>query len=409
MPRIRITARKIESIRPPKVGQVDYWDESLSGFGLRVSMGGKKTWVYMYRQDGRKWRYTIGPYPAYGLAKAREEAKKLAGAVADGENPAANKKAHRSAGTFKELAEKYLEEHAKPNKRSWRKDNQAIERDLLPVFGWKRANIIDQEDVEALIESIKDRGAPVQSNRTLEILRGIFNWGLSKAKIRREFQISTNPCQGVKKLGAERQRDRVLSDDEMKAIWLAAGKDASRAAASFKLRLMTAQRGGEVQMMRWEELDLESRWWTIPAEHSKNGLAHRVPLTDVAIDILQELEDDAPDPVWVFPKARGDGHVVNIQKLTARIRKRAKVKDFRPHDIRRSIASALASMGFPRLTIAKILNHVETDITRIYDRHGYDAEKRHALEAWAAHLEEILFSEPKADNVVKLAKAAETA
>jgi len=400
--RINFTVRKIESLKPPAGGQADYWDAGFAGFGMRLSWGGAKSWVYMYRNsNGVKRRYTIGRYPAWSLSKARDVALKLAGEIADGGDPAKDKRVRRSAGTFKELGERYIEEHAKPNKKSWRKDQLALNRDLLPEFGLGRANAITQEDVEALIEGIRDRGAPIQSNRTLEILRGMFNWALSKAKVRREFQLFSNPCLGVRKLSDENERDRVLSNSEIKQVWEAAGADASRTAAAFKLLLMTAQRIGEVRSMRWGDIDTDIGWWTIPSELSKNGLAHRVPLTTEAIKLIEGLADKKTDDEWIFPQSKGEGHVVNIQKLAARIRKASKVKDFRPHDIRRSVASGLASMGFPRLTVSKVLNHIETDVTRVYDRYGYDNEKRQALEVWGQQLDKIL-SGGRAGNVVQL-------
>lgn len=413
MAHIRMTDRKVKSLKPSGDKQIDYWDEFFPGFGLRVSPRGTKTWVYMYRNPkpgkgrGKKRRYKIGTVEAFDLADARKEASQLAGRVASGEDPQGEKiderkEAKKGAKTFGDLADRYFDEHAKPNKKSWHKDKQAIERDLKPEFGDEKANLITQEDVEALIEGIRDRGAPVQSNRTLEILRGIYSWALSKARVRKEFRLTTSPCEGVKKLTRETARDRVLKTGEIKPIWEAAGIDQSRTAASFKLRLITAQRGGEVHTMRWSDIDLDEKWWTIPAEFSKNNLSHRVPLTGMALDILKALKKTSADPEWVFPKFQGGGPVVNIQKLTARIRRRSKVKNFRPHDIRRSVASEIASMGFPRLTIAMLLNHMDRDITGTYDRHSYDREKREALEAWEHRLTEIIEGKKRSDNVVPI-------
>ena len=139
--------------------------------------------------------------------------------------------------------------------------------------------------------------------------------------------------------------------------------------------------------MRWEDVELDARWWTIPAERSKNGLPHRVPLSDAAIDVLRELEDT--DSPWVFPRPSGDGQLRSTQKAIERIRNRAGI-ELRGHDLRRTAASFMTSMGTPRLVVAKILNHVETGVTAVYDRHSYDREKREALDAWAIRLVEIL-------------------
>ena len=139
--------------------------------------------------------------------------------------------------------------------------------------------------------------------------------------------------------------------------------------------------------MHLEDVELDARWWTIPAERSKNGLPHRVPLSDAAIDLLRELEDT--DSPWVFPSPGGEGHMRSTQKAIERLRKRASI-ELRGHDLRRTAASFMTSMGTPRLVVAKILNHVETSVTAVYDRHSYDREKREALDAWAIRLVEIL-------------------
>jgi integrase len=149
----------------------------------------------------------------------------------------------------------------------------------------------------------------------------------------------------------------------------------------FKLSLLTAQRGGEVRAMRWVDVDLETRWWTIPAEVAKNGLAHRVPLSHAAHELLLPLQATAASP-WVFPSPRLPHRPVkNVHTPAGRLEAQSGVA-FVPHDLRRTAASHMTSMGIPRLVVAKILNHSEPGVTRVYDRHSYDAEKRQALEAW---------------------------
>lgn len=420
MPKLKMTSRGVAAISPPASGQVDYWDDSVTGFGLRVSAGGKKSWVYMYRlkDSGQKRRYSIGAYPGLGLADARDEAVQLAARVARGEDPVKEKNDCRRAGTFSELADLYLEEWAKgpaftewekngkvglppkPRKKSWFKDERIINFDLAPALGSRKAYSVDEEDVEDILDGIVNRGAPIQANRSLEILRGIYNWALKKKKYKREFKLLMNPCFGVRKPSEEVQRDRVLTEGEIKKIWIAAGEDESRNAAVLKLELMTAQRGGEVLSMHWDYIDLAKKWWGIPAEMSKNGIAHRVPLSDEAVALLTTLQVDKPDEEWVFPKKGGGGYAPHIQKVMDRVRNKTNVKNVRQHDLRRTAASHLASLKVPRLTIAKILNHVDPDITAVYDRYSYDAEKKEALDIWGEKLASIISSEGAGSNVI---------
>jgi len=143
--------------------------------------------------------------------------------------------------------------------------------------------------------------------------------------------------------------------------------------------------------MRWQDIDFDSGWWTIPAEYSKNGLPHRVPLSKLALDILKQMETISGKGEWVFPSpVKKCGHIRNVQKTALRIREYSQVLDFRPHDLRRTAASLMTGMGIPRLTVSKILNHVEQGVTRVYDRYSYDKEKRIALDKWSQRLEQIL-------------------
>jgi integrase len=161
-------------------------------------------------------------------------------------------------------------------------------------------------------------------------------------------------------------------------------------AASFKLRLLTAQRGVEVLTMRWADLDGD--WWTIPGDVAKNGSSHRVPLSKPAQAILAELRDAADGSRWVFPSPKVAGKpIVNVQKAADRLVELAGV-EFVPHDLRRTAASHMTSMGVPRLVVSKILNHVERGVTAVYDRHSYDEEKREALASWGDRVQQITFA-----------------
>ncbi|MDO8678034.1 MAG: site-specific integrase [Acidobacteriota bacterium] len=158
----------------------------------------------------------------------------------------------------------------------------------------------------------------------------------------------------------------------------------------FRVRLLTAQRGGEVHGAAWAEFDLATAWWTIPAERSKNGLAHRVPLSPQAVRILKAWRPSAGDSPWVFPSSRKDGpHIAHAQKAIERIVEASGV-DFRGHDLRRTAASLMVGAGVPRLVVSKILNHVESGVTAVYDRHSYDLEKRAALDFWGKRVDDLV-------------------
>jgi integrase len=392
MPTKNLTVRFIDSIESSSSGRVEYWDEGTPGFGLRVSETGRKTWVVLYRHLGKLRRLTLGTYPTLPLADAREQAKDALRSAAKGKDPAGEKKATRLGDTFGDLAEDYIELYAKPNKRSWKEDRRALDRDLLPKFKNRKAADIKRREVIALLDRIKARGAAVLANRTLEIMRGIYNWGIDKERVEH------NPCTGVK-AAEETSRDRVLSDDEIRKVWAVLADQPLIISGRFRLQLITAQRPGEVRKMRWPDIDDDTGWWTIPAEITKNRLSHRVWLTAPALAVLKEMKEQSGHAGWVFPSPAADGPVRSNTKPTAAICKASGVS-FTPHDLRRTAASHMASLGIGRFTIGRVLNHVEKSVTATYDRHSYDAEKRAALDAWAQRLEQILAGKKRADGKV---------
>lgn len=282
MPVVNFTARSVSAIQAPELGQCDYWDESTPGFGLRVSFGGKKTWVLRYHVRGRLRRLTLGRYPVLGLADARQRAKTALLQVSAGSDPALAKRASRAAETFADLAEDYLERHARLKKRSWKEDQRILNAELLPQ--WKHVALKDlrRRDVRDLVHRIADRPAPIMANRTLALVRKMLNFAIQSELL------EANPASLIPKPGVEHSRDRVLSHDELRDFWAASDEEPRPIRAWLRLRLLTAQRGGEVLRMRWSDVDLVSKWWTIPPEVAKNKLAHRVPLNAAALTALRE-------------------------------------------------------------------------------------------------------------------------
>ncbi|MGE3508418.1 MAG: tyrosine-type recombinase/integrase [Vicinamibacterales bacterium] len=400
MPRLTLTDRTIAGLKPTPGVQRDYFDRALPGFGVRVSQNGRKAFVLMYRVSGKFKRMTLGVFPDVKLAKAREDARAQLRKATVGRDPSVERR-EALAHTFGALAKTYLEEHARRKKRSWRDDARMIRKELAawddrPVAALRRA------DVRALLEGIVNRGAPVLANRVLALIRKVLNFALD-----REW-VESNVAAKMARPASEQSRARVLTRDEIKAVWKflcePAAKDLSATAArqwtlsraALKLRLLTAQRGKEVLSMRWADVD--GAWWTIPAGVSKNKQAHRVYLSDAARLVLDDVRATSKAEDFVFTGVRGTrqrrGALVGVG-----------VEDIRPHDFRRTAASLMAGAGIPRLVVSKILNHIETGVTAIYDRHGYDSEKEAALTWWSEHLMAIV-EDSHVDNVRPFAKRA---
>ncbi len=232
----------------------------------------------------------------------------------------------------------------------------------------------------------------------------MFNFAISRDLL------DTTPVAMVRPPAKETQRERVLSPEEIRVFWkgIDEGLISPGIRLALKLQLATAQRKGEWVGAALSEFDLEEEnVWIIPAARAKNGKAHRVPLSPLAVSLIKEAQKLADGSEWLFPSPRGGVPVrpeaVNkaLYRACVPIAERPKgdrlskkpvlsLTDIVPHDLRRTAASNMAALGINRLVISKILNHVESSVTSIYDRHGYDDEKRHALEVWAAHLQGIL-------------------
>jgi hypothetical protein len=240
MPTRRLTDQAVRSLRPDTC-QVDYWDIALKNFGVRVSPAGRKTFIVRYRSVGRYRRMSLGVYPTVALADARRHAKQVLGEVAGNEDPAQARQDARRAPSFEALAALYIEKHARVKKKSWRQDRRMIENELLPKWRTLRASEIRRRDVRELVEAIAERPAPIAANRIRALISKIFNFGISREMV--EF----NPCLQLEQPASERRRDRVLTDAEIRTFWTALDHEPLAIAAAFRLRLVTAQRGGGVQ------------------------------------------------------------------------------------------------------------------------------------------------------------------
>jgi integrase len=389
---MRLIDRTIRALKPPTSGQAIHYDETVPGFGLRITASDTRAFILDYRADGRTRRYTIGRWGEWSATAARNEALTLRQRISAGEDPAAAKQQRVKDPTVAEVAKAYLEQHAS-KKRSGEKDRAYLEKDVLPRWGSIKARAITRADVLRLIDQ-KAATAPTAANRLLAVVRKMFNWAIERGIL------DATPCVMVKMPTKERRKDRVLTAAEIATVWT--GMDSvtgvSEALRSIlRVILVTAQRPGEVAQMEWSEIDGD--WWTIPAAKAKNGVSHRVSLNTVAKAII-----DAQPRTGAFVFTPKMDRPVQVNALAHAVRRAGGfgVPNWTPHDLRRTAASGMAGAGVDRVVIAKILNHSDASVTAIYDRFGYDPQKTKALEAWGRKLKNMIGQrEPVAANVVE--------
>lgn len=390
---VRLTDRFVDSAKPQAgESRTDYWDTAKgSRVGLRVSER-SKVWLVMYRRnaDGKKRRYKLGSYPALSLEGARKAALAIIARVEAGDDPAADRDAIKAESTFSELAADYLKRYAKANRRSWQEDERRLNASILPALGTIRASQVSEADVIRLHDAVTARGAPIEANRQIALIRRIYSWAMERR------MLSVNPAEKLS-WNRESVRERVLNVDEIVQLWH--GLDTATAAAStrlaLKLLLLTGQRAGEITGSDIGEIDLAARTWRIPKERTKNGKAHNVPLSEFACDLFsQAIGGRKSGPV--FPARKGEGSMTRraLSRAIARNLDGLQLEHFTPHDLRRTVASQMAAAGIDRLVIGKVLNHASTDRDSVtglvYDQHTYEPEKRRALEKWAERLSAIV-------------------
>jgi len=455
MAKAKITKRAVDAMQ---AGQRDefLWDTDLTGFGLKVSPAGSKTYIYQYRlarpgeaKRTAPRRYTIGRHGALAPDQARELAQKLAATVATGTDPfeldaerrAARDLAHReaeqrarieSALAFDRYAPLWLAdyEHEKGRRpSSVRLATGIVGNHLTPAFKSKPMPHIDRTDLQKVLDAIPAKQRALR-RAVYAYASVLFGWAVKRG------DIAANPIDAMGKPEAPKARERVLADAELAKIWQASHADAVFG-PFYRLLILTGQRRAEVAGMEWAELDEVAATWTIPADRAKNGVAHIVPLS---ASVLAELDtiaairaaaakkddnvDDKADDDVKWPKigpvltTNGKTAISGFSKaklaLDAAIAKasdKVPLPNWRIHDIRRTVATGFQRLGIRFEVTESVLNHVSgsrAGVAGIYQRHDWKEEKRSALDAWARHVASVI-SPAEQDNVVPLEAAKKSA
>ncbi len=413
MPKRSLTALAVEKLKPPATGQADHYDTGFPGLALRISHGGTRTWTYKLRAHGRQRKMTLGTYPAMSLAEAREAWRLAKAAVDRGEDPAATKaEARRSEpDTVKSVAEQFITKYARPRNRTADEVERMFALHLYPKLGSRRIGTVTRRDILDMLDAVEEKTSPARANRVLANVRRMFSWAVERGVI------EASPVADVRAPGQETSRDRVLSDDEVRAFLKAVAAMGEPFGPLFRLLLLTGQRREEVAGMPWAELDAAASVWRLPATRTKNKRASDVPLAGQSVALLDGLMRRSP---LVFPaQFSRSGHTEarplsgfgrakeRLDKaMLAELRKgdpEATLPDWRLHDLRRTAASGMARLGIAVHVVEKLLNHVSgtfAGVVGVYQRHDFMAEKQAAAQAWANFLDGL--TAEKAENVVRM-------
>ncbi len=416
----KITKRAVDGLRASSGGAVLLWDADLPGFGVRCRASGAKYYVVKFRTTAGRPRWvTIGRHGApWTPDAARKEALRLLGQVAAGQDPASEREAMRRDLTIAELCDVYVAEGCTTKKSSTLiVDRSSIERHIKPLLGRRRAREVTRADVERFQQDVangktatdvrtKVRGRAIVSGgrgtaaRAVGVLGAIFS-----VAVRRELR-PDNPVKGVK-LFERNKRERFLSTVELARLGdaLTAAKQGGEnpfAIAALRLLALTGARKSEILGLRWEWVDFERRCLRLP--DSKTG-AKVVPLGAPALELLASLPRVEGNP-HVLPSARADGHFVGLQKVWARVRKRAGLDGVRVHDLRHSFASVAVAGGDSLYLVGKVLGHRQARTTEVY-AHLHDDPVRAVADRAASAIEAAMSREAgDGTRVVPLARGS---
>lgn len=374
-----LTNKTLEALKP-QAKRYEVHDLLCPGMSVRVSARGQRVFSVKFRYGLKQKRMKLGVYPRITLATAREKAMDVLRQVDEGIDPTKRK---RSADMKVEtVCAEFIRLHAQARNKSWREADRILQREFVSVFGQRDIREIKRFDVLEIMDAAVARGSAYQANRILAHVRKLLNWALERGII------ETNPIVGIKAPTKEQSRDRVLDDDEIVRLLKTCRNEAYPFRQFVPMLLATAQRRSEVAEMRWSEIDFEAKQWVIPAERCKNGKAHVVPLSAFALAILSDVPRFL-DSDYVFTTTR-KSPISGFSKLLRRVSEVSETSNWRLHDLRRTAASKMARAGVTPHVVEKVLNHVSgtiSGVAAVYNRYGYDDEKRDALEQWGRLLE----------------------
>jgi integrase len=373
----------------PGAERTVFWDETLPGFGLMVTKGGHRSFVYQYRAGGRSRRMTF-PFEV-GLEKARKEAKKALGGVASGGDPLQERRkaAAEAENTLQSICEEYLRRDSK-KLRSRDRIEATLERLVYPRLGARQIDVITRSEIVRLLDKIEDERGPVMADQVLAYVRRIMNWHAARSDDFRSPIVRGMARTKPRELA----RERILNDDELRAVWKAAEAFPGPFGYMVRFILLTATRRNEAAHMA--DTELSNGDWIIPGARYKNKLDHVIPLSQAARDLLAQIPR-IKGVKFIF--TTGSIAIGGFSKFKEELDRECGATGWTIHDLRRTARSLMSRAGVGADIAERCLGHVIPGVRGIYDRHAYHAEKKRAFEMLAAQIDSIL--NPK-DNIIQM-------
>jgi integrase len=368
--KLRLTELVVQRLKPPASGRLEAYDALVPSFGLRISASGVRSYFCVGRVRGSKQlrRFTLGRVGTVTLGEAREKARTILADLASGVDPevaARRRQVVTVRGAVADYAARRLN-----GLRSATATRQLLEREFVARFGDMSIRAITRQDILRMVEDVA-ASRPAQANRLLANLRRLLQWCTERG------DLESSPAVLIRPPARERPRERVLSDQELAAVWRSCSGPFG---VVVMLLMLTASRRDEIADATWEDLDLGQAILVVPEHRHKSSRRHEILLPSAAVEILST---GIRSSGRLFP-------VFNWNREKRKLDKRGGVRDWVLHDIRRSVVSNLAKAGAPPGVLARVLGHsasaAQGSLLAIYARHEFTAEARAAIEAWGREL-----------------------
>jgi integrase len=368
----------------PSLAEKFFWDASCRGFGIRALRSGRRSWIFQYRDEhARTRRIVLGDVSTVELEDARNAARRTAASIAHGSNPAVDRKKKRAAGSVLEVIEAYLSyANGRQKTRSYKETERHL-RTHAAGLHHDRAEAVNRRDIAALLERLAERSGPVAANRVRATLNALWAWSLRTGLLEAE----SNPVAFTSR-NPEKARERVLSDDELKALWRVTddGGDYSRIV---RMCLLIGCRRVEAAGLRWDEVQADRI--VINPDRMKGHHAHEIALLPMISSALPARPEAADGCVFGRRGTGFSGYSDGKEKLDTKLVKAGMhMLTWGLHDLRRTFSTRLHDAGIEPLVVEALLAHKQQGVAAVYNRASFRDAKRAALMRWHAMLTEII-------------------
>lgn len=400
MPKVRLTELTLKQFKAGS-SRIDYFDETLRGFGVRIS-GTVKTYFLMHGPAEARVRTGLGRADVVRLADAREAAKKLLAAQTLSVQLTTTRdepkiEAVAEIGTRLEwIVVSFLDRWEKPRNRSWRDTDRIFALHVIPKWQGRQLATLTRKEIIEHLNSIVDDGAPIGANRVLAHLRKMLNWAVDQSLL------EVNPSSRIKAPSPENKGTRDLQPQEVITVWEACRRLGYPFGSYIQFLLLTAQRRTETAIMQWPHMSHNEQLWTIPPENNKGNRTHLVPLSPQALAILTPLPRQGD---YLFSSTGGMTPISGFSKFKKKLDKLlvalaeegfTPVDPFTIHDLRRTAGTLMGMLAINRFVQDRVMNHVDNSLQGRYDRWAYLPEKRDALDKIGQYLETLVTKTPAA-------------